>query len=698
MLPVRRALAVALTSVWAIGLAPANLVGVAARHTGADAAGVWHVLSNPIDRDQLLEMPFGTDSPWLQPWRSTLTTRPASSLLGAIGINFNVAPAEAMATARLLHDSGFTRARFEFPWNAMSYANPSEVADPAPRAQMIIALRRYHLRPLVLLNANSGGPGPQTSSTITLSSTATVGARTVTLVRDSGLAGVVPGLTGFNTTDGYPEYPGDLIMSVSPDGVATLSRPLPMSLPAGPVTVSTLRYAPFESPVLAGGGPNPAFDATLAGWLGYVRAVVDFVQKYYGSANFDVEVWNELGFGSAYLYEKQYYDPVPDPGGRGSVLSILLARTAAMLHDPANGWSGIRVGDGFSNQDPWDSGVTIPAGVDAIDKHPYAGSKDMPADLEQGIDPVDALGRSDGRELANTADGTVWRFGFVPHYRVFMPEYFLTGVQTETLVRDLSPITTTIYGVPHGARVHRPGEQPPHLWITEDNVDQTQAAANGMPAADIPEMQAKAALRFFVSYASEGAQAIDLYGAQGAPCCQIIPQAFFNAVDADPAGYPVELGGPTMASVRRLVAGFRRAQPLGRVRRLTLTSIAQLGDAAQFRGDGTAAEPSLFNRDVLTFFPFQLTPHRFVCAVYVMTTDITHRYTSRPQPGATPYDLPPEQFRLTIGNVDAARARVALSDPLRGTDVPARIVARGDRTIVVQLPATDSPRLLAITD
>jgi hypothetical protein len=694
--PVGRILAVALASAWAIGFAPGDRI---AAHEARSAPARWHVLRDPINPDQLLDMPFGTDSPWLQPWSSTLTTRPAAALLGAIGINFNVAPSEAMATARLLHASGFRRARIEFPWGALSYADPTQVADPAAYALILTALRRYDLRPLILLNANSGGPGPATTGTVTLAAPATAGARTVTLVRDGGVAQVQPGLTGFDTTDGYMQNPGDLITSLSADGVATLSRPLPMSLPAGPVTVTTLRYAPFQSPQLADGQPNPAFEQTLSGWLGYVRTVVDFVRRTYGSSNFDVEVWNELGFGSAFLDEQRYYDPVPDPGGHGSVTAVILARTAALLHDPANGWTGVRVGDGFASQDPWDSGATIPAGVDAIDKHPYADSKELPAGQERGIDPVNALGRSNGKLLANTAAGAVWRFGFIPHYRVFMPEYYLTGVQTETLMRDLSPLTTSIYGTPHGARVHQPGRPAPRLWITEDNMDQSQAILNGMPAADIPEMQAKAALRFFVSYASEGAAAIDLYGAQGAPCCQIIPQAFFDAVDAHAASVPLSLGGPTMASVARLTAAFTEARgPTGRGRQLALRSIAQLGDAAQFRGDGTAARPSLFNREVLAFFPFQLSARRFVCAVYVMTTDITHRYTTSPSPGWTPFDLPAEQFRLTIGGVDGARAQVSLSDPLRGVKVPAEIVARGTHTIVVQLPATDSPRLLTITD
>ena len=74
-------------------------------------------------------MPFGTDSPWLQPWRSALTTRPATSLENAIGINFDVSPSEAEATARLLYASGFRRARVELSWTGMSYQDPSQPAD-----------------------------------------------------------------------------------------------------------------------------------------------------------------------------------------------------------------------------------------------------------------------------------------------------------------------------------------------------------------------------------------------------------------------------------------------------------------------------------------------------------------------------------------------------------------------------------------
>lgn len=678
------------TATFGVGTVSTSAVGFAA------TVGTWHTLTDPIDPRQLTAMPFGTDSPWLQPWRSTLVTRPASALRDAIGINFNVSPDEAPATARLLGDSGFRRVRIEMPWNLMSYPDPGEIAAPARWRGVILALRAYHLRPLVLLNANSGGPGPAITGTVTLRAPAAAGARSVSLAPDSRPT-VSPGLTGFDTEQPYPQRPGVLITSIGDDGTASLSRPLPMSLPAGRVPVSTLRFGPFAPPVLADGSPNPRFERTLAGWLDYVKTVGHFVRDTYGSSDFDMEVWNELSFGSAFLDEGHYYSPVPDPGAHGSVTDALLARTVAMLHDPANGLAAVRVGDGFSNQEPWPSGTTVPSGTDAIDKHPYAGLRSFPGSADEpGIRPLDALGNPNYVASASAAS-SLFRPMFVPRYRVFMPEYALTGIQTETLMRDLSPLMTTIYGTPHGALTHPAHSAAPAVWITEDSLDAGEALSTGMPGSVIPEFRAKSALRILLAYASAGAAAVDLFAAQGGRCCQFIPATFFRAVDSSPSSYPRQRQGLTMRAVRRVVAALHGAGPLRVPRQLKLNAISQLGNASQFSGGDTPSLPPLYDRDVLAFFPFQVNAHRFVCAVYVMTRDLTHRYPSHRR-SSTPYDMPAEWFRLLIGHVDGVAARVSLKDPLTGAAGTARIVARTRDSIVVQLAATDSPRLLTIVD
>ena len=104
--------------------------------------------------------------------------RPATSLQDAIGINLNVTAQEALATARLLHDSGVRRARIELPWDGMSYAHPSQIAHPAGWRMDITALRVNRIRPLILLNANSIAPGPTRTFRLDLSAPAARGATT----------------------------------------------------------------------------------------------------------------------------------------------------------------------------------------------------------------------------------------------------------------------------------------------------------------------------------------------------------------------------------------------------------------------------------------------------------------------------------------------------------------------------------------
>src|SRR3954447_25632317 len=92
--------------------------------------GRWATLRNPIDPRQQTDLAFGERSHWLQPWRAYLDTPPATRLRDAIGINFNVEPAEAEATARLLSESGFRRARVSFGWESIAYSNPDQLRQP----------------------------------------------------------------------------------------------------------------------------------------------------------------------------------------------------------------------------------------------------------------------------------------------------------------------------------------------------------------------------------------------------------------------------------------------------------------------------------------------------------------------------------------------------------------------------------------
>jgi hypothetical protein len=718
------------------------------------------VSCDPIDRRYLTDVPFGATSFWVQPWRAYMDTWPASRLLGSLGVNFNVGPAQAPAVARLLHDSGFRLARLEIPWGGISYANPTTFIHEASIRARLRALHAYGLRPLIVLNGNSAGPAPARPVTIETNSPAPAGASTVTL-SPAGAAAVIVGRSGFdpgnfhtirrarlpvaprnrpNVTPAQRQAllarlraarraqvssgltplvlqgrPDILITRVGPGGVATLSRPLPTALPAGAHEGTTLLYAPFGPPKLPDGSPNPAFEATLRGWLSYVSTVARTAQSVFGAGGYDLEVWNELSFGSQFLNAQSYSSTGPGKASLKAINSItkevvkaLLDRTVAFLRDPANGISpAVGISNGFASQSPFPSGASAPLGLTAISKHPYVGPKIFPAELRKGrVHPVNALGALD------TASKRSFTPLFIPTYQSLMPEYMLTATSAETLIRDLAPITTNVYRLPHGRDVGPPGGRPVEKWVTEYNLSPGKAtvvapdgvtpqtgSSSVLTPADKAHFHAKALLRNQVAMVNKGA-AREYFFAASPSALGMISEGFLSAVKAHPGTYPGDsAGGETMSAFRNLLARFQGPGPNGAARRLELLSIAQDGNHAQFAGDGTSAHPPLYDRDVLAVLPFQSSPTHFVIPVYVMTRDMLTLYRpSAPAGDATRFDLPDERFRITLGNLPASGAAPAVSayDPLRDRSTPARILSRAGNLAVIELAATDYPRLLSI--
>ncbi|MEJ7614235.1 MAG: hypothetical protein SQA66_11435, partial [Candidatus Fervidibacter sacchari] len=89
-------------------------------------------------------------------------------------------------------------------------------------------------------------------------------------------------------------------------GECKLSKPLPKDLKAGEkVLLATLKYLPAH-PV-----GTTEFEAMVKGWLRYTQLVLDLL-KSVGISEFDVEIWNELSFGSNFMRDSginHYYDP-----------------------------------------------------------------------------------------------------------------------------------------------------------------------------------------------------------------------------------------------------------------------------------------------------------------------------------------------------------------------------------------------------
>jgi hypothetical protein len=654
-----------------------------------DGAGT---LRDPIDPSQQTALAFGERSHWLQPWRAYLDTMPAQRLRDAPGIGFNVGAAEAPATARLLARSGFKRARVEIGWGSLSYDRPAVITGMSELRAKLEALKANRIRPLILLNGNHGAPCPMRTFSAKITAAAAAGQRTVMLDRDSARS-VVPGRTGLSSlTPG--KAAGILFTAVDRSGAATLSKPLPRALEPGSYQASTLRYEPFSAPLRKDGRPNPDFEPTMRGWLDYVGVVTRAVKQVWGD-DFDVEIWNEVSFGSDFLDRRSYYDPLAAPGG-GSVLQEILKRTVAWLRDPAHGVPRVGIGDGFSNQTPFPAGSTSTPGLTALDKHPYPPLRSFPRDaVFDPVRPLDARGHPEGRRDPQGR----WHDAFLPRYTAFFPEYALSAIQTETMVRDLSPIETPIGATTHGRSTHPKGAAAPADWITELNVDPL-GRNRRFSARDVRHIQAKTVLRSLTAYVNKGVRALHLYTAAG-PSFGLIDPAFFRAAGAAAAaGDPGDpAGGETVTAVRRLVGAVHGARPVRRPRKISLRSISDQHGHRQFDGDGTAAHPPLYDRDVLGFFPYQLDAHRFVVAVYVMTRDLGHVYDTKAS-ASDPHrlDLPPERFRVDIGGVDGIDARVGATDPMTGVTVPVDVVGRSRRGVVIELPATDSPRLLRIEE
>ena len=670
----------------------------------SEGEGSGGTLTDPIDSKYLTETPFGTTSFWIQPWRAYMDTWPASRLLESLGINFNVSAPQAEATAQLLQDSGFKLARIAINWDALSYGDPTQFADEAGVRTRLEALHKHGLRPLILLDANSEGPTPARQVDLETIAEAPAGAQTVALTPASA-AVVVPGKTGFDGL-AFGGDPDILIDSVAGEH-ATLSKPLPAALPAGAHKGATLLYAPFTEPILANGEPNPAFQETLAGWLSYVATVCKEAASIFGPEGYDLEVWNELSFGSQFLNAEYYDTPAGTEGVSAATKEItkaLLDETVAYVRNPTNGiGTGVGISDGFASQTPFPSGANAPLGLTALSKHLYNGAKTFPAaDQERSLIPLNALGE---RDTLKDSFAPL----FVPHYQSLFPEYYLAATQTETIVRDLAPMTTEVYGLPHGRNVGPPGGAPLQKWMTEYNLslngatvvgpDESTPAQTSLTPADKAHFQAKALLRSLVAMINKGMTREYFYAAAG-HALALIPPSFYAALQTHPETYPgAALGGETMGGLRNMLAQFQGPGPGTDLRQLSLLSITQDGNHAQFTGDGTTAHPSLYDREVLAVLPFQSSPTRFVIPVYVMTRNLLTLYEpDAPTSDIHRFDLPNETFHITLGNLPetATPPTISAYDPLRNETTPAKLVAQAGHTATIEIAATDYPRILTI--
>jgi hypothetical protein len=257
------------------------------------------------------------------------------------------------------------------------------------------------------------------------------------------------------------------------------------------------------------------------------------------------------------------------------------------------------------------------------------------------------------------------------------------------------------------------------MWITEVNLDSvTPARKSGLTVThdQTQWIEAKAVLRFLIAYVNKGVSAIYFFALTNAGDLSLVAPKFIQTLKTElqlKAGsaakgqmgngvrgalsFGSRAAGPAVTAIGRLVRSMRGAQNLGNPRQLRLEAIGDFSGATQFSGNGSPNTPSLYNRDVLAFFPFEVNPRRFVIPVYVMTRDMVQVQQPRlPATAPQRFDLPAERFRLTIGHLPGCGLTLRASDPLYGSSVPIRRVSCHRGTVQVDMPVVDYPRLLTI--
>ncbi|BCM90599.1 hypothetical protein IAD21_02453 [Abditibacteriota bacterium] len=624
------------------------------------------------------EMTFGRTSHYIQPWRGYLETMPASQFIDGVGIGLNIHPEDgenADLIVQHLAKNGVKLSRIEIGWGSVNWDETGINSDWA--GELVRACSKWHVRPVILLNAHHGGPCPARFFERGVTADAPVGSRTVTL---DDVSGLVIGRSGFSQLTDY--WAAEVLVTAINGNTVTLSKPLPKAFAVGQrVPMATLKYAPF-SPVETALGQE-----TLAGWQRYVRLVARFVRdnqaKAGGMTGFDMEAWNEGSFGSGFLDLNHYYSPpiVTYPGGNGEVNMLdIVKATARTAEADLPLFAGVEFGDGFTNTTPWHGAGNLPARFTAINKHPYSGVDEMPKSDRGGV-RIDAQGHED-------------KSGWVPTYTSNFPEYFASAIQTEHVIRDMGPFNEEVYGTWKHGRYYR-GADPVWVWCTEANKAPNEMGITDRTAA--LDLKARGTARFLCFYLNKGVSKFIFYAAApndkslGDTELGIVQSNFLDyakihtAYPQDDASYT----SPALMVIRRMVAQFKNGLDptltLQSTRKLTVNGLSDTHDHTQFIGDGTPAHPNLYNRDVFAFLPFQVNRSKFVIPYYVITRNM------RPA-------LPPENYTIDIAGINSQRARVSVYDPLNDSQIPLAIKERGDSHLKVQISATDAPRLLIVDE
>jgi hypothetical protein len=613
------------------------------------------------------------------PWRSYHETAPAQWFLNGIGMVVPTAPAsQSPLILEHLARYGVKTVRTEVGWsNITTSGTLSSSANTRLRA-FLTACKAHQLRPIILLNAHHGAPGPLTRVNRTVTAAAAAGDTQLTLNNTSGF---IVNYTGLSGVEGYKA--AAIFFTAINGNTVTLSKPLPAAFATGAnVLVETLTYRPFSVPGSAD------YQATVAGWLAYIDAVATVASDALGTTTaadkgFDLEIWNELTFGSDFLNINRYYSPPFATYDESSIWTNLTTATVAHADAQPARYSGVRFCDGFGNTIPWRGAGNNAERIRSVSRHPYAyGVTTFPLATPRN-NPINALGTP---------------ATFTPNVTYCFAEYAGSWVETESALRIFAPFRSVYSNAQHGRYSRLTSTKPMYGWFTETGTVPREIGFT-TPAAAL-DYKARWLLRCYTFYSNKGLEVNcpyswewgfsgtggdDLYGAWA-------QRNFYDYVTSGATTYPANDSiyvSPALRALKRLTdtfkVGITPTLDWSRMRPLDVLSISDTHDHIQFEGNGTAAHPTLYNRDCLAILPYQVNPNKFVIPYYVMTRD------SRPA-------LPPETYTVTLDGIRGTVATATAYDPLTDTTVPVSLSGRTATTVSITLDATDYPRLLILQD
>ena len=458
---------------------------------------------------------------------------------------------------------------------------------------------------------------------------------------------MVSGCSGLNT----PAAAGKMFTEIdAASGACKLGRPLDADLAAGdPVKGSTLKYRPLY-PV-----GTPEYEETADGWLKYVGLITQLAADA-GVEDYDLEIWNELTFGSKFTNIDNYRDVPPVKGTKdhlhpGGTCWELSRRTVEQVHKTH---PRVRCIWGWSNTTFFHTQIKdLPPGIEGQSYHPYgAGLRSLPKQEDHRDQPALNLE------------------GYTPTLDIRMPEGYAHELwKVESLMRLLNP---------KAREARPPGTEHFHHYMTEHGVLPPECGITDAPGSW--RLKTYCALRSFCFWMNKGIDVLEYFCAydDNATSMGLLPPNLSKM----PAGARVDdVATPPMRAMRDLTQAFAGAVPINNPAALEITA-AEIGpERFVFHGDG--AHPPLYQRDALAVLPWQLTPRSFIVAVYAMTFDATKPWKDQP-------------YRIGISNFPAdTQLRVRYYDPTTGQRLDFRRSVR-DNAISVEVPVADYPRLIEI--